>query len=592
MKRTLLLLAALAGCHRTHVVNPLKPILPMCPAHAPLVVPTFHGDRARSGWNAAETVLTPAAVAAGFNWLWDSPPFAAAVASDGNSYPARVHASPLYFDDLPVGGGTHSVIIAATSNSDVYAISACGDATSAAATILWKTHLTTPVFISHLDGGLPTGVLATPVADLAASPPRLYVTAVDAHAGWQLFALNLLDGAVLPGWPLTLDAATVQPLDRNGPAGFGGVQDVSQRGALNLTPDGSTLYVPFGSYNDSVAGWLVAVDTTRIAVAGSFSGARADVGQSNAGIWGPGGAAVDDDGSAWVTTGNAQRGPLDGTWGESLLRLSPTATLLGTYSPFNHCQLDDSDTDLGGSSPLLLPVFDGARTATPKLVVFGGKQGNVYLLPRDRLPGALDRRPPCSTDAASDGSLLPPGPQPQFGTRGPLNVFGPYTDQYGNSDWAKMRTTPAWFVDGEGNGFVFVSGATKAAANSTRSVSPSVAKLRLVLAPGAPAYLQLAATDTDLAFLNPGSPVVSSDGGAGPVVWVLDENASRTAGLLNPDIANPVLYAVDGTTMRVLWQSPKDLVFVGGKYATPLVAHGFVFVATDRLQAFGLRPPG
>ena len=47
------------------------------------------------------------------------------------------------------------------------------------------------------------------------------------------------------------------------------------------------------------------------------------------------------------------------------------------------------------------------------------------------------------TDAAKDGSLLAPTPQPQFGTRGPLNVFGPPTDRYGMGDLAKSRSTPA-----------------------------------------------------------------------------------------------------------------------------------------------------
>lgn len=590
MVRLVLFASLIAGCHRAHAPSRLSPLYPACPPHAPLTVPTFHGDRARSGWDATEPTLTPDAVQARFGWLWDSPPFSAWVAPDGRSYPARVHASPLYFDDLPLAGGAHSVAIAATSNADVYAVTVCGDAGAAAATIVWKTHLTTPTVIHHLDGGLPLGVLSTPVADLSATPPRLYVAAVDAVAGWQLFALRLSDGSVLPGWPLTLDAATVAPHDSNGPAGFGDVQAVSQRGALNLTPDGGTLYVPFGSYNDSAPGWLVAVDTRVPALSGSFSAARAQPGGANGGIWGPGGAAVDDDGSAFVTAGNAPRGPIAGVWGESLLKLSPTATLLGSYTPFNHCQLDDADADLGGSSPLLLPTLDAALTATPRLVAFGGKQGNVYLVARDRLPGTLDARPGCSTDSAGDGSLLPPGPQPQFAARGPLNVFGPYTESYGNVDYAKMRSTPAWFVDDAGERFLYVSGSTKAAADSTRSVPPSVARLRLALAPGQPAYLERAGSDSELAFFNPGSPVVSSDGGATPVVWVLDANVSRTASTLDPDLPNPVLYAVDGTTMRVLWKSAPDQVYVGGKYGTPLVAHGFVLVATDRLQAFGLRP--
>jgi outer membrane protein assembly factor BamB len=81
---------------------------------------------------------------------------------------------------------------------------------------------------------------------------------------------------------------------------------------------------------------------------------------------------------------------------------------------------------------------------------------------------------------------------------------------------------------------------------------------------------------------------VSSDGGERPVVWVLDANVPRTASLLDPATPPPVLYAVDGTTLELLWKSaPADLT-VGGKYATVVVADGRVFAATDRVHAFGL----
>ena len=46
-----------------------------------------------------------------------------------------------------------------------------------------------------------------------------------------------------------------------------------QRGALNLSPDGGLLYVPFGAYNDLGAGWMVAVDTQTPALASAFAGA-------------------------------------------------------------------------------------------------------------------------------------------------------------------------------------------------------------------------------------------------------------------------------------------------------------------------------
>jgi len=184
---------------------------------------------------------------------------------------------------------------------------------------------------------------------------------------------------------------------------------------------------------------------------------------------------------------------------------------------------------------------------------------------------------------------MPPGPQPQFGARGPLNVFGPYSDTYGNLDKAKMRTPVVWFDDGAGGHYIYATGSSKASADSTVSVPPSIARLKLVTSPGQPAYLEIDAVDDSLSFANSGAPLVTSNGGADPIIWVLDQNSSRKAATLDPNIDNPILYAVDGHTLDPIYRSPLDRVGLGGKYASVAVAHGWVFVATDRLQAFGLR---
>jgi outer membrane protein assembly factor BamB len=171
--------------------------------------------------------------------------------------------------------------------------------------------------------------------------------------------------------------------------------------------------------------------------------------------------------------------------------------------------------------------------------------------------------------------------------RGPLQVFGPPGDD-ASVDRAKMRTTPAFFRGADGNSYVFVAGSTKAKRCTPEVVPPSVARLRVVTEAGKPAHLAREAVDTEIAFVNPGSPVVTSDAGRGPVVWVVDQNARRTLPLLDPATPAPVLYAVDGTTMKLLWKTQPSDLEPGGKYVTPAIAHGTVFVATDRLHAFGL----
>jgi len=101
--------------------------------------------------------------------------------------------------------------------------------------------------------------------------------------------------------------------------------------------------------------------------------------QSGAAIWGRAGAVVDSTtGAIYVATGN---GLWDGAtnWGDATLELdSGATTLLGNYSPTNTRSLDETDTDLGSTSPVLL----GAG-----LVGQGGKDGLIRLLAWSAMAG-------------------------------------------------------------------------------------------------------------------------------------------------------------------------------------------------------------
>jgi hypothetical protein len=104
------------------------------------------------------------------------------------------------------------------------------------------------------------------------------------------------------------------------------------------------------------------------------------------GAWSVGGLASDGV-DVFVATGNTMGAT---TWGggEAIIRLPPGLQLPnGTnnyWAPINWAALDNSDTDLGGSGPVVLDV----PGATPsKLVAAFGKDGNVYLLNRTNLGG-------------------------------------------------------------------------------------------------------------------------------------------------------------------------------------------------------------
>ncbi len=91
----------------------------------------------------------------------------------------------------------------------------------------------------------------------------------------------------------------------------------------------------------------------------------------------------------------------------------------------------------------------------------------------------------------------------------------------------------------------------------------------------------------DFVLQNPGSPIVSSNNGRDAVVWVLDENAPRSTALTGDGRPKPVLYAIDAKTMKLLWKTDSGILQTSGKYNSPIVANGKVFVGTDRILAFG-----
>jgi hypothetical protein len=99
---------------------------------------------------------------------------------------------------------------------------------------------------------------------------------------------------------------------------------------------------------------------------------------SDSAIWGRAGAVVvPHSGNLLVATGNA---PWNGrtNWGDAVLVLSPKAKLIGNYTPTNTQQLNDTDLDLGSTSPVYL---------TSRLIAQGGKDGKIRLLSLPRLRG-------------------------------------------------------------------------------------------------------------------------------------------------------------------------------------------------------------
>lgn len=557
---------------------------------------TYHVTPQRIGWNAQETALTPRRVAGkAFGLVWQSPQLDAF-----KDTPPRLFASPLYVHAMSLTRGPHrgkrlSIAYVVTTTGYAYAINTQASGDLAPGAILWRTRLTeTPCDKGTL------GNLSTPVIDRARS--RIYVTSCSGTYAWKAHALDLQTGEEASGWPtaITPEAMNAPGLNHNGATKFVDGQIYFQRGALNLSPDGGRLYLAFGP---DFEGWLVSIDTRKARILSAFSTTPINA-EEQGGMWGSSGPSVDKAGRVHVVTGSnfsyalAKRG-IPGvfpdsahSWGQSILQFTDTPqaglTLVGTYTPYNYCLTASQDIDIASSGAVLIDLPAGSTT-TPHLLALGGaKQGNAYLLDRDHMPGGVVKRHPCSEDPTSDGSLLAPEIQPALKTRGPINVFGPFSDHIGMTNSAKSRSTLAYFHDDRGENAVYLTGSSKTGADYSINVPPGLAKLKLVTTPGQPAFLRIDRLEPTQTFQNPGSPIVSSHGGRDGIVWVMDTNAPRSVDLFRPDAPHATLYAFDAKDLKLLWKSGAEL-YTSGKYNEPAVVDGQVLVGTDRLQAFGYR---
>ena len=604
----------------------------------------FHGDAARTGFDQIETVLTPANVASSFGQVWQSPVL------DG-----AVYATPLYLDSLLIAGpgnaANHAgdgvqnasfqnkslgVVFAATGGGSVYAIAAQdtnGATGIAPGTILWKTHLGNPY--GGVDGNS-IGVLSTPIIDLASG--RIYVTASVTdylspvgspnHGGnnFEVFALSIHDGSLISGWPVIFTQSQLDSLNQNKGQGAGIAVPFSsggadQRGALNLSNDGSTLYVDWACYGASNPGWMTTVATgvtngaangQTPAIVSAFSAVDSTSANANGGMWGAGGPTIDANGNVFVTTGDSPGGTGNpaGDFGNSVLEFGPgqTLSLVGIYTPWNYPTQDTIDSDLGGGSAIVITLPTGSSTTTD-LVAFGGKQGNGYLADAGNnlnnptanpngspaaYPASLTARPPGNLSPDQDASLYDTtatgvrtywqGFSPQDG---PLTLFGPYNESSASGNTAKARDTPATFTGPDGSQYVIFAGSSKTGVGSSTPTAPSLIVTKIIHSPGQPAYLQVVSQNTAV-MSNPGSNLITGNGTANEIDWVVDAGVQRTDSLTGFSNGDPVLYAYNAITMQPIWSSSFEELNLGGKYNSIAVARGDVFVGTNRIQAFGL----
>jgi len=212
----------------------------------------------------------------------------------------------------------------------------------------------------------------------------------------QVYALNPVTGATLPGWPVRL---TTIP---NTEVVFGAPTLVRNH-----------LYYVIAAHCDTIPyhGRVVDIDLNARAIAHTFYVTGSASGPYGGGIWGWGGASVDPaNGDVYVATGNSFANPENTPYADSLVRLSPTLQLKASHTPV--VQIRDDDF---GATPTLFQ----APGCPPQLVV-EQKNGSLYLYDRDAIASGPRQRV-----AIIDPPGVVPGPH-EPGLVG-VNLYYPHT---------------------------------------------------------------------------------------------------------------------------------------------------------------------
>jgi chitodextrinase len=493
---------------------------------------THHYDPQRTGQNLKEYALSPSTLSSStFGVL-----FSCSVNENG-TVAGYVYAQPLYVASLTMSDGKkHNVVFVATESDFVYAF----DADASPCQQLWKTSMLKSGETTVPDGDTgdtddlvpEIGVTSTPVIDPSTNTIYVCAKSKDSSGNYhhRLHSLSLITGLENTNSPAEITATGFDILTH------------LQRPALLLS--GSTVYIAFGSHGDVNVyhGWLMGYDKT--ALTQSFVWASTDLSSNTEGaLWGAGtGPALDSSGNVWVETAN---GNFDGSinFGDSVVKLSSTGSLLDFFTPYYQDTLRANDIDLGSGGVVILPPSVGSA-AHPNLAVATGKPGGFYLLDQSNLG---------QFNSSSNNDIQEVFPQ------------GLNTSSIGGGVFGQAAY---W----NGNLYISVIG------DSLRQFPISNASI--------------AATSTSNSsetFSYPGViPTISANSTSGAIVWAL-EIGGYTPG-------NPViLHAYNATNLASeIYTSPGSGAGSAGiavKFSVPTVANGKIYAGGQgSITVFGLLP--
>ncbi len=519
---------------------------------------TYHYDNSRSGWNDAETALSPSAVAgAGFGLKHT-------VALD-----EQVDTQPLVVSGLSSVGGQPTqgddVVYVATENNTVYAID------GATGTVLLSKNFGAPLSNPQGCNNTPlVGINSTPVIDRATN--TMYVMTYTNEATGPTYRLHALDITTLQDKANVVVTAS-HALEGGGSTVFNAAV---QRQRAALLDYHGVIYAGFASFCDFAAsqsrGWLLGWQTgsLRPLAANQLNNTQPTGGFYLSSIWMSGGGPAVYNGAIVVATGNSN--PNGQTWdasagtnfSESVIKLSPDLTkVTDWFTPTNFAALEADDVDLGAGGVLIIPGSAGAAGSGGQ-VVAAGKDGVMYVLSGDQL-GHGGPSPPSPAPAATPSiGYCWCGESYYVGPHGPTIVSSGGGNPQDSTDPSLPDTVQLWAISTSAGGTVSV-------------VNAGVSE-------------DIGGTPQDGGFFTS----VSSAGFQNAVIWAL----SRPDGTLDAAGQHDLyLYAfsetvANGKLTRLFkgragaWA---DGSMNGNSNLVPVVDHGRVYVASYRqLNIFGL----
>jgi hypothetical protein len=542
-------------------------------------ITTWHVDNNRSGLNASETSLTPTnVVPQTFGKLFS-------YLVDGYAY-----AEPLLMSNVTIHGAKHNVLYVATENDSVYAFDADNYSTGAP---LWKTSLLNSGEAPIGGPILPyEGVTSTPVIDPATN--TIYVVSVQKSsggaAGFRLNALDITTGAHKFGSPVAVQASVT---GTNSSAVNGTISlptSCIQRAALLLA--NGTIYMGFSSCH---SGWLLSYDAHTLIQTGVFNAGPNIDGEGTyggaGGVWmGSGGPVADSAGNVYISTGNGPWNPSQGSYGDSILKFSPSLQLLDYFTPEDYGYMNCQDSDLAAGGLMMIP---GSGQ-----IVGGGKMGKLYLVDTASLghenakdTGAMQTLyveqgiessqayPASCIDKDALGNPLPNGKTWYVG--GPNDSNGDTTNGVNSYE---IFGTSAYF-----NGSMYLG------VTPTSASAPGVVRRFTYASPGVLSATQ-EFTSLGVAQQQPlntrgTTPFISSNGTNDGILWTIDQGQP----IQSPQpTTHATLYAYDATTLSTELYSSDinsgDQAGIGIKFTSPIVANGKVYMSSahDPLSVNGV----